>query len=351
MDIDRYIARNEPTWVELDNLTSKARGRLREMQPGEVEHLVQLYQRTSAHLSYARTYLRDPRLTNRLTRLVAAANGVIYGRRARSMRVFVRFFTHTFPGAVYHSRRFVLVAGLAFFVPALVLGVWLGTNRNALDASATAKERQHYVDEQFAQYYSDQPAPVFFARVTTNNIRVGFMVFALGAVTGGIGAIALLIVNGGPLGIVSAWMIEAGDFWQFLGYILPHGAMELSAIVIAGGSGICVGWSYVAPGDRTRLDAFRDEAQRSVTVVLGLMTMFLGAGLIEGFITGSGLSTGLRVGIGAALWVAYVTYLVTRGRVAAAEGVTGLLVERSRTWADEPDRWVRDELAVPGRLS
>ena len=103
MDIDRYIARNERTWVELDALTTQARGRLRNLEPGDVEHLVQLYQRTSAHLSYARTYLRDPRLVNRLTRLVAAANGVIYGRRARSARVFVRFFTHTFPGAVYLS--------------------------------------------------------------------------------------------------------------------------------------------------------------------------------------------------------------------------------------------------------
>jgi len=350
VDIDRYIARNEPTWMALEDLTGKARGRLRHLQPGQVEELVQLYQRTSAHLSYARTYLRDPRLVNRLTRLVAAANGVIYGRRARSMRVFVRFFTHTFPGAVYHARRFMLIAGLLFFVPVFLMATWLSLDQRALDASASPKERQHYIDEQFAQYYSDQPSPVFFTSVTTNNIRVGFLAFALGAVTGGIGAAYILVANGLNLGVVSGWMVADGSVWEFLGYIVPHGAMELSAIVIAGGAGLAVGWSYVAPGDRTRVDAFRDQAQRTVTIVLGLMTMFLAAGLIEGFVTGSGLSAGLRVGIGLAVWVAYVTYLVTRGRAAASEGVTGLLLEPPRAWTDEPDRWTRDDLVVPGRL-
>jgi uncharacterized membrane protein SpoIIM required for sporulation len=340
MDIDRYIARNEPTWARLEALTRKASARVKKLEASEVDELVHLYQLTSVHLSYVRSYLRDPALIARLTAVLAAANGLIYGRRPRSMRAAGRFFALTFPGAVYHCRRFVLFAALVFFVPALVLGVWLSVDPGALDTSAPREQRQAYVDQAFEQYYSDSSPLAFFTQVTTNNIRVSFLAYAAGAVSGGLGAVVLLFANGAPLGIVGAWMASEGDLARFLGFIIPHGALELSAIVIAGGAGMCAGWALIAPGDRTRADALREEGQRSMTVIIGLTTMFIAAGTIEGFITGRGLPVAARVGIGVVMWLAYISYLVVQGRKAADQGITGLLGEKPRTWADEPDRWV-----------
>ncbi len=352
MDIDRYIARNEATWVRLDQLTRSAGKGVSKLTPAEVDELVQLYQRTSAHLSYVRTHLHEPALTSRLTRLVATANGLIYGRRTRSLSTVGRFLSLTYPGAVHHCRRAIGIAAIVFFGPALLLAVWLSVDPGALDRSAPASIRQEYVEDRFEQYYSDRPSTVFFTDVTVNNIQVSFVALALGAVSGGIGAVYLLVLNGAPLGIISAWMISEGDLWRFLGFIIPHGTLELSAIVIAGGAGLRLGWSAVAPGDRTRSDAFRDEGQRTISVVLGLMTMFLLAGLIEGFITGAGLPAPLRAGLGAVLGVIYIAFLVTQGRAAAAQGITGLLGEKPRTWDDEPPRF-RDEIStvVPGRLA
>ena len=86
VDIDRYIARNEPTWTRLAELTGRARFKVASLSPTELDELIQLYQRTSAQLSYARTYFHDQALTTRLTRLVADAAGVIYGKRARRSR-------------------------------------------------------------------------------------------------------------------------------------------------------------------------------------------------------------------------------------------------------------------------
>lgn len=353
VDIDRYIARNQATWQRLEELTRQAQRHLSQLEPADIDELVQLYQRTSAHLSYAQTNFREPTLTGRLTRLVAGANGVIYGKKAKTWRAVGQFFAVTYPAAVHHYRRFIAVAALLFFVPALLLGVWLSNDQRALDTSAPKKVRQEYVENQFEAYYSDQPSAVFFAEVTTNNVRVSFLAYALGAVSGGLGAAYLLVLNGAPLGIISAWMISEGDFWRFLGFILPHGSLELTAIVIAGGMGLGVGWSLVVPGDRRRSDSFREEGQRSITVIIGLMTMFLGAGLIEGFITGSGLPVGVRVGIGVLLWATYVTYLVVQGRLAAASGATGLLIDPPRTWTDEPSRALPADALIdlPGRLT
>ena len=62
-------------------------------------------------------------------------------------------------------------------------GVWLSNDQRALDTSAPKKVRQEYVDTQFEAYYSDQPSALFFVEVTTNNIRVSFLAYALSLVS------------------------------------------------------------------------------------------------------------------------------------------------------------------------
>ena len=323
MDIDRYNARNQPTWDRLDDLTARARHKVADLSPAELDELVSLYQRMSTQLSYVRTTYRDAALVSRLTRSVAAANGVVYGKRARTWRAVGTFFTATFPGAVYHYRRFIGVAALLFFVPALLLYVWLVNDPAALDASGSRYERTTYVEDLFEQYYSESPSPQFFTEVTTNNIRVTFVVFAAGIVAPIVGPTFVLVSNGAPLGVIGSWMATEDSGWRFLGFILPHGMLELSAICIAGGGGLALGWSIIAPGDRRRSDALREEGRRLVVIFLGLMLMLVSAGFIEGFITGRGLPVALRIGIGAGGWLVFIGYFVVQGRAAAARGITG----------------------------
>jgi hypothetical protein len=59
------------------------------------------------------------------------------------------------------------------------------------------------------------------------------------------------------------------------------------------------------------------------------------AGSIEGFVTGSGLSTLLRVGVGVTVEVAFILYVVVQGRKAASLGETGLLGNPAPTWGEE----------------
>ncbi len=326
MDIDHYIADNEPGWRRLAELTSKAQRRVRDLGPGELDELLALYQRSSAQLSYVRTYYRDPILTARLTRLVAAASGVVYSKRTRSMRAVSRFFAQTFPAACWYHRRAISVAALALFVPAIVVAVWLLNDPVAMDASGSPTERRHYVEEQFEQYYSDRPSAQFFTEVTFNNIQVGYTAFALGGLACIPGAL-IIGFNGANLGAAAAWMISEGDALRFWGLILPHGALELTAIAIAGGAGLALGWSWIAPGDRTRGRAFMEEGRRSVVIALGVSAAFVAAGIIEGFVTGTGLPAAVRVAVGVAGWGVFMAYLVVQGRKAAALGLTGAMGE------------------------
>ena len=119
----------------------------------------------------------------------------------------------------------------------------------------------------------------------------------------------------------------AGQQLKFWGLILPHGLLELTAVFIAGGAGLRLGWTLIDPGDRLRRVAIVEEGRRALVVVLGLIVVFATAGTIEGFVTGSSLPTWARLGIGIAGEAALLTYLFARGRKAATAGFTGALGE------------------------
>src|SRR5690606_22304382 len=125
---------------------------------------------------------------------------------------------------------------------------------------------------------------------------------------------------------------DAGQLGKFFGLILPHGLLELTAVVVAGAAGLRLGWALIAPGDRTRGEALGAEARQAGIMALGLVVAFVTAGLIEGFVTGRGVPTGLRVAIGVAAEAAFVTWIVTQGREATARGVTGAIGELDRGW-------------------
>lgn len=329
MDIDRYMQRNEPTWRRLEQLSRAASRNVTNLADDELNELVTLYQRVSSHLSHARAQYRDPDLNAHLSRILGEARVVIYRRRSALGPTVARFFTETFPAAVWGSRAYVAVAALALFLPAVAMGTWLYNSPAVLDAAVPPEMQRLIADEQFASYYSSDAAQNFASYVTINNIQVAFLAFALGILPI-LGTGFILAFNGMNVGVMAAVMHRAGEGAQFWGLILPHGLLELSAICVAGAAGLRLGWSLVAPGDRSRSQAFRDEGLRAVVIVGGLVVCFAVAGFIEGFVTPSGLPTSLRIAVGASATGLFVAYVVLLGSRAERRGLTGLLGEQTR---------------------
>ncbi|MEY2421538.1 MAG: hypothetical protein QOI95_1605 [Acidimicrobiaceae bacterium] len=334
MDLDRFVVRNAGAWRRLEELTSRTRrSGQRALAPAEVDELVALYQRTAAQLSHARSYYEDPGLTSRLTILVAAANAAIYGSQPVSIRSLGRFFTDTFPAAVYVNRRFIAAAAALMFVPALAMGTWMISSDEALNVAVPKEEQEALLQTRFEDYYSSAPAAEFSTRVLINNIQVSFLAFSFGVFLC-IGTAFILFQNGVNIGIAGGLFIHAHQAGKFFGLILPHGLLELTAITIAGAAGLRLGWTVIAPGDRPRGEALAEEGRRAVVIVLGLMLCFIVAGLIEGFVTPSGLPVPVRVGIGVLVEVSFIFWIVTRGRIAVERGLTGRFGEEPRPTAD-----------------
>nr|MBO2501024.1 stage II sporulation protein M [Thermoanaerobacterales bacterium] len=330
VDIDRFIARNTAAWQRLDELSRRGRNP-RRLAPGEIDELVELYQRVSSHLSHARAAYADPALTARLTRLVGQANGVIYRSPGRPGRAVVELLAWRFPAAVWQSGRFVAASAALLLVPALVVGAWIARSDEALDALASEAARAAYLEHDFEAYYSSDPATQFATQVTVNNIQVAITAFAAGVLLC-VPTVFVLAYNGANIGVAGGLFADAGELGRFFGLILPHGLLELTAVVIAGAAGLRLGWAVIDPGDRTRGRALGEEARRTGVIALGLVLAFVAAGLIEGFVTGRVGSTALRVGVGVVVELAFVAWIVVQGRAATLRGVTGALGELDRGW-------------------
>lgn len=327
MDIDRFIATHEAAWRRLDELTRRGGRRTSRLSADEVDELVRLHQRVSGHLSQARTSHRDPGLVGHLTGLVGRSGALVYGTRTRTLRAAGRFVADTVPAATWHARWFIVVAAAVFLLPAAAIATWVATSPAALELTGPEAVREAYVAEDFEAYYSSQEAAQFASFVTTNNIQVAATAFATGVFLC-IPTALILVLNGANLGVAAGLFAAVGEQARFWGLILPHGLLEITAVFVAGGAGLKLGWSIIDPGDRTRRAALAEEGRRSVVIVVGLVAAFSVAGLIEGFVTGSALPTWVRVGIGVLALATFLVYVVGRGRHAAARGLTGALGEQ-----------------------
>lgn len=117
-------------------------------------------------------------------------------------------------------------------------------------------------------------------------------------------------------------MFDAGKGDIFLGLIIPHGLIELTAVFLAGGVGMRLGWSVVAPGNRPRGQVLAEQGRAVISVAVGLVAVLLVAGLIEAFVTPSPLPTFARIAIGVAAELAFLGYVFHFGRKATS-GETG----------------------------
>ncbi|MEV0445870.1 stage II sporulation protein M [Streptomyces spectabilis] len=330
MDLDVFVSAHRAEWDRLDALVR----RQRRLTGPEVDELVTLYQRTATHLSLIQSSAPDPQLTGRLTQLVARARSAVTGTRRASWRDVTRFLTHGFPAAVYRSRRWWVPTALLSVALAAVIGWWVGTHPEVQSSIAAPSELRDMTRPggEYETYYSSHPATSFAAQVWTNNAQAAAMCLVLGAFLC-VPVIWILFQNMLNVGVGLGLMSSADRLDTFLGLLLPHGLLELTAVFVAAGTGLRLGWTLIDPGPRTRRAAMAEEGRSALGMAIGLALVLLVSGAIEGFVTPSGLPTWARITIGIAAELAFLAYVYVLGGRAAREGETGDIDESERSAA------------------
>ena len=313
-----FVTAHRREWDRLDELTRHART----LSGAEVDELVDLYQRTATHLSAVRTSAPDPVLVARLSGLVTRARGVVTAPGVPAYREIATFFLRHFPAAVYRARWWWVSAGAAFVLVAATLALWVAHNPDVQGSIATPQEVRQLVDQDFASYYSSHPAGAFAFQVWTNNAWLTALAVASGALLG-IPVPYLLWQNAANVGVIAGLMAAHGRLDLFFGLVLPHGLLELTAVFIGAGVGLRLGWTIIAPGERPRGAAMASEGRAAIGVAVGLVAVLLVSGIVEAFVTPSGLPTWARIGVGLAVWAGFLAYVIVLGGRAARAGDTG----------------------------
>ncbi len=313
-----FVSGSREIWERLAAVVARARKKgISSLSAPEVKAMHEDYRRTAADLAYAQTHYSGSETTVYLNRLIASAHGELYGSTPRRMSALWRFLTTGYPRLIRRYARPIGMAALLLF-GAVALGYLLTyvnyplarvivpqTFRDAL-ADPTAPQGGS-LGEVLLQ------APAFSALITTNNIQVSLQAFA-GGMTFGLLTVYALIMNGALLGVLAGAFGQAGSALEFWAFIVPHGALELPAIVLAGASGLMLAGALVFPGDRTRGQALRGVSGDAVRLVLGAIPLLVIAGLIEGFVTPLGIDPLAKVAFGAAMGLLLAAYVLLPGR-------------------------------------
>lgn len=316
MDIDAFVAAHLGEWQRLELLVQRRR-----LSGAEADELVALYQGAATHLSVVRTRFPDPALVGWLSSLVARGRSAVVGAPAPSWRAVARFWTETFPVAVYAAWRWWAGAAAGFLVVGFGMMFYLARHPELQARIGTPEQIQQLVNHDFADYYSEHPAQSFAAQVWTNNAMVAGGTLVLGVTL--LGGLWVLLTNAARLGKWGGLMIGTGHGGTFFGLVSPHGILELTAVFVAAGAGLRLGWAWVDPGPLPRTQSLANAGRVTITIAIGLVGVLAVSGVIEAFVTPSHLGTWARIGIGVAAEAAFLTYVLVLGRRAARAGVTG----------------------------
>lgn len=317
-----FVAAHRADWARLDTLTR----RRRKLSGAEIDELVGLYQRTATQLSALQAGGLDPALTARLSSQLARSRAVVAGAQGSTWQAVIRFAVVSFPAAVYRVRWWWLGSAAGSVLIALLIG-WRVAHSAALAASLLPRSAAaNLVHHQFRHYYSAYDARSFAGEVWTNNTLVAAETIISGLLLG-LPILLVLYENALNVGVIGGLMSayhRSGEFWTL---ILPHGMLELTAVFLAAGTGLRLGWTVIDPGDRPRISALAEAGRALVTVAIGLIFVLFTSGLIEAFVTPSPLPAWARIGVGGIAEAAFLSYVVVLGRRAVRAGEVGDIAE------------------------
>lgn len=252
------------------------------------DELARLFVELTDDLAYAQTYFPQGKTVEYLNRLTGEAHGIIYRNRPEKRGRVRRFWTTDVPRAAYEARG-ALMASMLIFSVAVGIGAISGLGDETFvrlimgDAYVEMTLRNIEEGDPLAVYKEATQFDMFMG-ITLNNVFVSFQAFAYGVIAS-FGTGYVLIVNGIMLGAFHTMFHAHGLLLKSLLVVYIHGALEISAIVVAGAAGLTMGNSFLFPGTYSRLASFQRGAKRGLKLIVGLVPLFVVAGFLEAFVT------------------------------------------------------------------
>jgi len=291
IDLEKFIIAERPFWSELEAVLDKLDKKPElTLSLSKLERFHYLYQRASGNLAKIKTFSAEPNTRAYLESLVARAFGEIHETRPKPHRLApVHWFFSTFPQTFRkHVRAFwiclaTMLIGGAFGGFVIVADpaskeILLPFSHLQGDPSERVVKEETTNEDRLAGAKTS-----FSSYLMTHNTKVSIFTLALG-MTWGIGTLIMLFYNGVILGAVALDYVLAGETPFLLGWLLPHGAVEIPAIILAGQSGLVLAGALIGRGKPIQLKMrLRKISGDLVTLIFGVAVMLTWAGMVEAF--------------------------------------------------------------------
>lgn len=276
-----FLKKNQKKWKHMEIMLS-------EYKVTAPDKLADLYIELMDDLAYAQTNYDDSNTTVYLNALAVDIYQAIYENKKERTNRLYNFWIYELPYEFYKVQRYLLYAFLIFLVSTII-----GVVSTAYDDSfPRVILGDNYVNMTLENIKKGDPLAVYksqdetsmFYMITVNNIRVSFMTFVSG-ILGGLGTVYMLFKNGVMLGSFQWFFYNQGLLKESFLIIWIHGTLEISAIVIAGASGLLLGAGVVFPKTYKRSVSIVKNAKKALKIIIGLVPVFIMAGFLESFVT------------------------------------------------------------------
>ena len=325
IDVARFQEKERKYWDELESvLDEMARDAARGFDLEGARRFHYLYRRTASDLKAFGQFPSEAALYEHLESLVARAYAEIHETRERSRVGGIRtWFAKTLPRTFRRQSR-------AFFSTLLITLIGAGFGAGVVvydyDSKALLLPFPHLegnpsdrvaFEESVKEDRMEGEKSTFSAMLMVNNIRVTIMALALG-MTFAVGTTIVLFYNGAILGAVVCDYVMAGESVFLLGWLLPHGSVEIPAIFLGGQAGLMLGLALIGFGNRTPLRArLRSIRADLFTLMVAAALLLVWAGIIESFFSQYHepyLPYWLKIGFGGTQLFLLYFYLFRMGR-------------------------------------
>ncbi len=328
MKQSQFIEKYESQWQEFEqwldyqelSQSQKKSKKNPVVAPKEID-LPNVYRQICHHYSLASSRLYSPVLLQRLNRLVTRGHQRLYSSHTNFWHHIKHFFAAGFPALIRKEWRLVAWASALFYVPFfamiiaiqvqpdLVYSVMEGDNVRQIEAMYDPDSILHKIGRE-----RDSDSDLYmFGFYIKNNTGIGFRNFA-GGLLFGIGTLFFLALNGLMIGAAAGHLTQLGFLDTFWGFVLGHGAFELTAIVISGAAGLKLTMALIKPERKSRVRALIDNGKIAVKIMYGAATLFIIAAFIEAFWSSSVMPVMIKYVVATLLWSLVFSYFWFLGR-------------------------------------
>ncbi len=333
IDLPRFVERERPFWEELEReLDRMAQGLAPLKDIDYSQHVLSLFHRASSDLARLGTSAAEPELHTYLETLVARGYAEIHAttprlRTFRPIHWLATLVPQTFRRQLWAFQLAVAITIIGGVVGAILISIDPEAREviypfpHLAEQTPSQRVAQEEKDLGLKREMLEQSKTTFSAQLMGNNIRVSINAMALG-LTWGLGTLIILFYNGVILGAVVIDYISDGQTVFMLGWLLPHGSVEIPAILVAGQAGIVLGRAVIGWGTRDGLRSrMRSITPDLATLIGAVAIMLVWAGFVEAFLSQYHepvLPYVVKIAFGSAQLIALFAFLFLSGKKTAS---------------------------------